>query len=81
MALHNLLHHNEYLAKQIRHSHVMLACDNFFTSPMLFLSLAAHRIYAVCTLSSTLRGAAAAKKWWVENEKKSSGGNDTLSLR
>ena len=45
----------------------MLACDNFFTSPILFLCLAACGIFAVGTLRSNLRGAAEAKAWLREN--------------
>lgn len=59
----------------------MLACDNFFNSPTLFLCLAAHGIYAVGTLKSTLRGAAAAIKSWAKNQKKLYGKHDILFLR
>lgn len=81
MVLYVLFVHNEFLRQQILQSGVMLACDNFFTSPTLFLCLAAHGVYAVGTLKSTLRGAAAAMKWWAKNGKKTSSKHDMLFLR
>ena len=51
----------------LKDSGIILACDNFFTSPILFLCLAACGIFAVGTLRSNLRGAAEAKAWLREN--------------
>ena len=51
----------------MKDSGIMLACDNFFTSLILFLCLAACGIFAVGILRSNLRGAAEAKAWLREN--------------
>ena len=67
MVLFVLFHACDAFRARLEGSGVMLACDNFFTSPILFLCLATWGVFAVGTLRSNLRGAADAKAWMAQN--------------
>ncbi|CAN0032695.1 unnamed protein product [Pylaiella littoralis] len=52
-------------ATQLRQSGTYMAMDNFFSSPILFLCLLWHGIFAVGTLKDIHRGASQAVQYWT----------------
>ena len=46
-------------------SGVYMACDNYFTSPILFMCLLWHGVYAVGTLRENHRGSKEAIRYWT----------------
>lgn len=52
-------------ATQLRQSGTYIAMDNFFSSPILFLCLLWHGIFAVGTLKDIHRGASQAVQYWT----------------
>lgn len=64
MVLFVLFHACEPLGKQLFRSGCFLACDNYFTSPILFMCLMWHGVFAVGTLRDTHRGSKEALRFW-----------------
>ncbi|CAN0576583.1 unnamed protein product, partial [Ectocarpus sp. 12 AP-2014] len=52
------------LEAQLFRSGTYMACDNYFTSPILFMCLLWHGIFAVGTLRDTHRGSKEAIQYW-----------------
>lgn len=51
-------------SKQLFRSGIYMACDNYFTSPILFMCLVWHGVYAVGTLRENRRGSKEAMRYW-----------------
>lgn len=57
------------LKAHLYNSGTYMACDSYFSSPILFLCLKARGIYAVGTLKSIHRGVQNAKDYWASSKK------------
>lgn len=58
------------LGEHLKGSGTYMACDSYFSSPILFLCLKKRGIYAIGTLKSIHRGVLDVKTFWVENSQK-----------
>lgn len=55
----------EEFSTQLLRSGIYMACDNYFTSPILFMCLVWHGVYAVGTLRENHRGSKEAMQYWT----------------